>query len=415
MKTLFASGYLLFFVLLIFAAPPENRRKFDIVSFIAPAGWNAAEDRDHATFTTIDETGKTFAMLAVYASTERSVSAEKDFAGEWKNVVARSFTAGGAPSSSAGRTRSGLEFREGSAAVTQQGGQPAYVRLMVFPAGRRIFSVLAIGTHRAALDARQSAVQAFIDSLVLNGQETAVHQQTPPGAANAAAGNQPGVQTSGAPRSATGIAGVWMGFRQVYGYEPTPRWYTFYEDGQVFEDIPRTGYLGFSRDTSQADSAQHGYWGSYTFAGGAGAISKPGVKFIETLKSEGPEQLKIDSTHFYRCRTVNGLRLQGAWTSYANPNDPDLDRRPEGQRPVFRFTGTGQFMDEGVFATFLKSNDPRQDAAGQGTYEIRDFTLVLRYGDGRVKHLAVTGVLGADPASSNDMIFIARSVFRKRK
>jgi hypothetical protein len=207
-----------------------------------------------------------------------------------------------------------------------------------------------------------------------------------------------------------------MGFKTFVGsYEPQARWYTFFEDGQIFEDIPRAGFAGFSREASKADSHQRDYWGTYTFNGNAGSISKPGVRYPEVLLGEGAGKLKIDSNHFYLCRSVDGLRLNGAWTSMANPNDPDLDRWPVGQRPVFRFSSDGTFTDEGVFATFLKLGDPRQDAAGNGTYEIRDFTLIMRFTDGRVKQLAMTGMLGGDPAASNDMLFISRSAFRKRK
>jgi hypothetical protein len=207
-----------------------------------------------------------------------------------------------------------------------------------------------------------------------------------------------------------------MGFKTYTGdYEPHPRWYTFYDDGQVFEDIPRTGLAGFNREASKTDSGQKSYWGRYTFTNGAGSITKPGVNYPETLQSEGADKLKVDSFHFFRCQDVNGLRLQGEWTSLANPNDPALDRFPAGQKPVFRFSSDGKFSDEGVFATFLKSGDPRQDAAGTGVYEVRDFTLILRFSDGRVKQLAITAMLGANAAASNDTLFISRSAFHKRK
>jgi hypothetical protein len=263
---------------------------------------------------------------------------------------------------------------------------------------------MLIASNEKALEARQPAVQSFLDSLRLASPFAAAAKPPEP------------VGGSAAPRPGSGITGVWMGFKTYTGdYEPHPRWYTFYEDGQVFEDIPRTGFAGFNREASKADSGQKSYWGRYTFANGAGAITKPGVAYPEVLQSEGGDKLKIDSFHFYRCQEVNGLRLQGAWTSLANPNDPALDRFPAGQRPVFRFSSDGKFSDEGVFATFLKLGDPRQDAAGTGVYEVRDFTLVLRFSDGRVKQLSITAMLGANAAASNDTLFISRSPFHKRK
>lgn len=316
----------------------------------------------------------------------------------------KSFSAGSAPRPAAGQSRGGLMFREGSAQVRQQNGQPSYVRLLVFPAGQRRFSVMLVATSEKALQVRQPEVQSFVDGLRLASPSVATAKPVEPVGENAA------------PRPGSGITGVWMGFKTYVGdYEPHPRWYTFYDDGQVFEDIPRTGLATFNREASKADSGQKSYWGRYTFAGGAGSITKPGVNYPEVLQSEGADKLKIDSFHFYRCQEVNGLRLQGAWTSLANPNDPALDRWPVDQRPVFRFSSDGKFSDEGVFATFLKSGDPRQDAAGTGVYEVRDFTLILRFTDGRVKQLAITAMLGANAAASNDTLFISRSAFHKRK
>jgi hypothetical protein len=396
----------LFVLLLLLAVSTAaaQTQTFDAVSFTPPPGWATAQDRDHVTFTFIDSAARTYVMLAVYNSTSGSGNAERDFSSEWNELVGKSFSAGSAPRSSAGQARAGLAFREGAAQVRQQNGEPSYVRLLVFPAGQRRFSVMLVATNEKALQARQPEVQSFVDGLRLASPSAATAKPAEP------------VGGSAAPRPGSGITGVWMGFKTYVGdYEPHPRWYTFYDDGQVFEDIPRAGLVGFNREASKADSGQKSYWGRYTFASGAGSITKPGVAYPEVLQTEGADKLKVDSFHFYRCQEVNGLRLQGAWTSLANPNDSALDRWPVGQRPVFRFSSDGKFSDEGVFATFLKSGDPRQDAAGTGIYEVRDFTLILRFSDGRVKQLAITAMLGANAAASNDTLFIARSAFHKRK
>jgi hypothetical protein len=407
MEASLARPHALSFVLVLLlacSAATAQTQTFDAVSFTPPSSWAAAQDSDHVTFTFIDSAAHTYVMLAVYNSTPGLGDAEKDFSSEWNELVGKSFSAGSAPRSTVGQSRAGFRFREGSGQVRQQNGQPAYVRLLVFPAGQHRFSVMLVATNEKALQARQAEVQSFIDSLRLASPSATTAKPTEP------------VGGSVAPHRGSGITGVWMGFKTYTGdYEPHPRWYTFYDDGQVFEDIPRTGLAGFNREASKTDSGQRSYWGRYTFAGGAGSITKPGVNYPEALQSEGSDKLKIDSFHFYRCQEVNGLRLQGAWTSLANPNDPALDRWPVGQRPVFRFSSDGKFSDEGVFATFLKSGDPRQDAAGTGIYEVRDFTLILRFSDGRVKQLAITAMLGANAAGSNDTLFISRSAFHKRK
>jgi hypothetical protein len=196
----------------------------------------------------------------------------------------------------------------------------------------------------------------------------------------------------------------------------SPRWYTFFADGQVFEDLPRTGLAGFDRNASRSDPNQASYWGTWQFAAGTGTIAKPGVRFPEKLKLEQPALLVIDIDRFSRCAAVDGLRLDGTWTSFANANDPELMRLPAGKRPLFQFSRDGRFVDEGVFATFLRTyGNEAGDAAGSGTYDIRDFTLTLRYSDGRVRRTAFSGMLGADPAVRNDIVFIGRSQFNRKK
>ena len=99
-------------------------RSFDQVSFTPPSGWSSSQISDHITFTTIDNTARTFAMLGVYTSTATSGNSQRDFASEWMGIVAKSFHAGPAPASTPGHTRQGLEFREGSGTVTQKMDSP---------------------------------------------------------------------------------------------------------------------------------------------------------------------------------------------------------------------------------------------------------------------------------------------------
>ena len=137
MEVSLARPHALSFVLLLLlaaSAAVAQTQTFDAVSFTPPPGWSAAQDRDHVTFTSIDSADRTYVMLAVYNSTAGSGDVERDFSSEWNEVVGKSFSAGSAPRSTAGQSRTGLKFREGGAQVRQQNGQPAYVRLLVFPA-----------------------------------------------------------------------------------------------------------------------------------------------------------------------------------------------------------------------------------------------------------------------------------------
>ena len=408
-----AHRVLLVLMLLVAAVCPlaGQVQTFDIASFTPPSGWTVAQSGDHVVFTFIDQTGGTYVMLAVYASTPRSGDPEKDFASEWKNIVVKSFSQVAPPRSSLRKTKSGLEFREASSGVSKNGAN-SYVKLMVFSAEKRMLSVMAVASNQGAFDSRAPVINAFVDSMRVSAQAVAARPAGGGGGPASSAGN---IGPGGAPRG-SGIVGVWLGFKNYYpSYEPRPRYYVYFEDGTVFEDLPRKGLAGFNRAASKAESGQASYWGTYSVSGSSGTITKPGVKYPEKIEVQGAGKMKLDGLIFQRCRPVDGLRLQGAWTSYANPNDPALDRLPRGKKPIFHFSGDGRFVDDGVLASFLGEGDRSTDQAGSGTYEIRDFTLVLRYSDGRVKQFAFSGLCPGDASTSNDIILISRSEFRKRR
>jgi hypothetical protein len=183
----------------------------------------------------------------------------------------------------------------------------------------------------------------------------------------------------------------------------------------AFADLPDEGLASFDRAASQASPGRADYWWTYTFSGSAGEARRAGVRFPWVLKVQKPNELKIDSDTYRRCASVDGVRLQGAWTSYANPDDPDLDRLPPGQRPIIRFGRDGRFVDEGLFAVFMRSYSGGDDRPGAGTYELRDFTAILRYDDGRVRREAFTGFMSAELAQMDGRIFLRRTPLQKRK
>ncbi|MBZ5529026.1 MAG: hypothetical protein LAN71_14150 [Acidobacteriia bacterium] len=397
----------------IFAASAAAQTSgYEFPRYTPPENWRVDEDRDHITFTQIDAAARTYCMMGLYNSRSASGELQDEFAAEWKDVVQSSFTAGGPPATTEGSTKGGVRFLEGAADVRSANGK-AYADLMVFAAGGRVTSLMIVASNRAALEARRAAIQTFVASLQFAaGKAAAAGKHAAEESSGAAAAHATGI-TGG-----KGIAGVWMGFKVFYGtndLEPHPRWYTFFDNGEVFEDIPRTGLVGFDHAASQNDEHQRNYWGTYRYENGAGAITKPGVNFPTKLKADKPGDMLIDSIHFHRCVAVDHLRLEGGWTSLGDVHDSLLQRTPMGQRPVIRFTKDGRFSDEGIFQTILQSVSAERylDGAGSGSYEVENFSLVLKYSDGRVRRVALTGLLGGDPALHNDIIFLGRTRFNK--
>lgn len=193
------------------------------------------------------------------------------------------------------------------------------------------------------------------------------------------------------------------------GGAPYERYASFYDDGIWYADIPRYGYAGFRRDEARNDAGTGSYWGTWKLTGSEGELTRPSVTRKMPLKILKDDEIELDHTHYYRCASVDGMKLDGAWTSYANPADPDL-KKPGGTKAILHFSPDGHFRDDGLFALFLGSMDgPVKSAPGSGTYEIKDWTLILRYDDGHVRTAAFSMFVRgkADPKASS--IYVQRT------
>lgn len=384
--------------LVCFLAVPAAAETWDVATFDGPP-WTVERSADQLGFTDVNQAAGTFCQLAISNSQPSTGDGKRDFAAEWAELVASTADVDVTPTPTAGKTPSGLPYFEGGS-MTTAGTSRFYFHLLAFsPAGRRMSVRLSSGDAKG-VSACRSRLGAFFSSLRFKGATPAA---SPRGDVGGFRGG--------------GLAGVWMGFRDepLLGHAPQLNWLVLFDDGQFHQNLPGEGLLGFDRAASRAQLPNS--WGTYSWNGSAGLGKKPGVDARYDLKFAAGKngQLLVDGKPYFRSVDVDGLKLQGAWTSYADPADPDLDGPPTSPRPIIRFTRDGRFVDEGVFTTFLHSTDERTDAPGEGTYAFKDFTLTLRFSDGREKRLGFTGSLGLDPAKNDTTIYLRRSAFSKRR
>ena len=260
--------------------------------------------------------------------------------------------------------------------------------------------------------------------------EAAAVQTTPAPQAPSAGPSRNNAGASGLPAPASGrtkgsyrgrgIVGVWTGteIRRYYGtgtFTTTmalPAWYVFFDDGVMLQQFPDEGLAGFDRGVLQANPKFTNEWQTYTFNGTTGATVRPEGAAPWALEMTGPDQLTVNHMSFRRCPDVTGTRLEGSWyqQSADDATDPDFARRPRGSRPLIHFTGAGRFDDEGLFAVAIPSRSGGNDRPGAGTYEIRDYSIILRYDDGRVRQESFPGlgpaVALSSPAALDSRIFI---------
>jgi hypothetical protein len=109
-----------------------------------------------------------------------------------------------------------------------------------------------------------------------------------------------------------------------------------------------------------------------------------------------PNNLKIDNNTYWKAESINGQKLNAAFTSFGEPNDPQLEALPYGEKPKITFYPNGKFKDEGLFNTYLfdKATNPTAAKPGNGTYELKDFSIILTYEDGRQRQEAFVPAFG---------------------
>ena len=222
----------------------------------------------------------------------------------------------------------------------------------------------------------------------------------------------------------TGVVGVWMGgpadpARSTSGGAKDDagkrkvEWRVVYDDGRIFRGLPTAGLAEL--DIAQHQAAAHkgrdvgGTWGLWKTDGKAMIATYPGATQRMVLAGD---VLTIDQAAFYRAVDVNGLKLEGAYT-YLTPEDPSFESA--GCKPMIVFAADGTFVDRGGFVSdCTKPSAVADDAPGIGSYEVRDFSLVLRYRDGRVVRRSLTRTVRGDPRKDASEIFILGQRWHKR-
>jgi hypothetical protein len=207
------------------------------------------------------------------------------------------------------------------------------------------------------------------------------------------------------------LEGIWMGYLN-YNTD-SPRWIRFYDNGEIYWDMPSGGFTGFRREASKVDTYQKEHWGTYTMKAVAGEIRKPRVNNPWKITFLSNDKIKIDNDTYYRCTSINNVKLNGSWSTYGGA-DESFIKSMKDPKALIIFSSDGRFIDHGIFsASFLSKNDLVADAPGEGSYETKDFSLILHYADGRVRQLAFSYSVNAKQAGT--IIYLDRASLFKRK
>ncbi len=186
----------------------------------------------------------------------------------------------------------------------------------------------------------------------------------------------------------SGIVGVWQGSIQsteATGLRLEVFSPIFLNNGQVYFGpvFPLEGLDGVNTRIPPELNTRH--WGTYTFSGGRGIIKLPFANI--PFRMEGNKLIITKNQtdwSFYRLNSVDGATFNGTY----------ILGEVNGKIPSITFTPDGRFDDNGaikeMYHEYISCINPAA-TPGSGTYEVKDYSIIFTYSDGRKIKLAFLG------------------------
>ena len=379
----------------------QKKEVFDIATYQPPKGWKKSTKGGLVSYSISNDAKKTYCIINVYASITSSGTATEEFHKQWQELVASAFEVNEIPQKDTAADDDGREVIVGAAGFVR-GSLTGVAMLSTYVGFGRTTCILTLTNDGSY----QTYIENFLAAFSL--------KKTAPVKPAAVTAKTTITTSSGNVFHNTNkLEGVWNGLNVNYNLNSyggnflkpnTPIWITFFDNGRVYNMLPddmarfnkSAGDMGYYRISNNAASLQ---W----FKGTAST----NIQFINN------DKIRISAAtgdqDYFRCKPVDGAKLDGVWTTYDNTKDPDLDA--PGTKPQIHFSKDGHFTDEGIFMTVF--NDVKTQP-GSGTYSLNNFTLTLKYNNGTTRQSSFTCFLSGDANTDINIIFIERHRLRKR-
>lgn len=390
-----------------------QQEQYDLCSFQVPVSWKKEQKEGFMSYSSTS--GSAYCLIAVYKTKAAGKDAVAEFNASWKEQITTSFGLA-KPATVTKEVRSGWTIQSGSATGTNTAGAFAVMLYTQTGFGRHAAAVIIYNadTYRDALTAFISGFKAYKDAASMPKANTT---PVPP-----ASNTQTPVQ--GTLLKGGGPVGVWMGFepggmsygvvRHDYVFNTNEyglkydvnhlelKFRVFMSNGWYYDGLPFQGLYNYDPKDPKNDES-----GSYKTDSWLIKAKLDHYSTERLFSLKAPGDLKAaDKYQYIRCRPVDGLKLNGTYIS-ADPVSASYYKSIGRPDPTIVFTTDGQFADVNFIDDY--ANDPAT-AAGYGTYEIRDFTLILHYTDGRTIRRSFTAFLNDDPATTKKYFIAGRDV-----
>ena len=186
-----------------------------------------------------------------------------------------------------------------------------------------------------------------------------------------------------------GIIGVWQGISLQTTATSGIRYNVFspifLSNGQAYfgPKFPTDGLNGL--DSRIPPELYRRDWGTYTFSNGRGVLKMPYADIPMRMEGNTFIITANQTDHkFYQLPSVDGARFNGTYVM----------SEAFGKIPVITFTADGRFTDNGAIRIlYHEYNDCINPGLtpGSGTYEVKDYSIIFNYTDGRKIKIAFLG------------------------
>ena len=197
-----------------------------------------------------------------------------------------------------------------------------------------------------------------------------------------------------------GITGVWQGIGlnvgmvtrgAILGVELKVKQAIFFSNGQAYfgTKFPIEG-LDELNTWIKAENNRRD-WGTYTFSNGKGVLKLPyGDIPLRMVNNKLVITTMKTDNNYIRFNLVDGAKFNGTY-AFSSKN---FAGEETGKTPLISFTADGKFTDNGAMNILYHEYVPCLNAAkvpGAGTYEVKNYSVIFNYTDGRKIKLAFLG------------------------
>ena len=197
-----------------------------------------------------------------------------------------------------------------------------------------------------------------------------------------------------------GINGVWQGISMSVGMskpgaelgaELKVKQLIFFSNGQAFfgNNFPAEGLDGLNTWVRAENFRRD--WGTYSFSNGKGVLKLPYADIPLRMENDKLVITTNKTDHgFIKTNSVDGARFNGVYAL----SSKNVAGEETGITPLISFAADGKFTDNGALKILNHEYVDCLNAAkepGTGAYEVKKFSVIFNYTDGRKIKIAFIG------------------------